>query len=45
MVYEDQAFYAKLLSRESVIAENACWTLYRQHPNSSCSVGESTGTA
>jgi glycosyltransferase involved in cell wall biosynthesis len=42
-VYEDQAFLAKLCLKSPVIATNACWDLYRQHPNSSCAVVENIG--
>jgi glycosyltransferase involved in cell wall biosynthesis len=44
-IYTDQAFYTKFFLRESVIATNMCLDKYRQHPNSCCSVVETTGQA
>lgn len=43
MVYEDQVFYSKLLLNEAVIAVDACWDRYRQHPEASCAVDEQLG--
>ena len=42
-VYEDQAFVAKVCLKAPVIATNACWDFYRQHPSSSCAVIEKEG--
>ena len=41
--YEDQAFYAKVGLKGSVLATSECWDRYRQHPNSSSSIAEKTG--
>lgn len=37
-IYEDQAFYAKMCLRFPIMAVNACWDRYRQHPGSSMAV-------
>ncbi|MHC4476815.1 MAG: glycosyltransferase family 2 protein [Planctomycetota bacterium] len=42
-VYEDQAFYAKVCLRTSIIAADLCWDKYRQHPDASCAVAQKTG--
>lgn len=41
--YEDQVFCAKICLNAPVYASNKCWYLYRQHPNSSYSVGQQSG--
>lgn len=35
-LYEDHALMAKLYLRSAVLACDACWTYYRQHPESLC---------
>jgi SAM-dependent methyltransferase len=42
-VYEDQAFYAKVLAGVPVLASAACWSRYRQHPGASCAAMERRG--
>jgi glycosyltransferase involved in cell wall biosynthesis len=42
-LYEDQAFYAKVCLRAPVFAANACWSRYRQHPDSSVAVTRRAG--
>lgn len=42
-MYEDQAFYAKICIAESIFVSDACLDQYRQHPDSNCSVTESSG--
>lgn len=37
MIFEDQAFYAKICIAAPVFVSNQCWDKYRQHPDSSCS--------
>lgn len=44
MVYEDQAFYSKLLLHEAVIAVDVCWDHYRQHPEASCAIDARSGS-
>ena len=44
-IYTDQAFYAKFFLKEPVIATNLCLDKYRQHPDSCCSVVQTTGQA
>ena len=44
-LYEDQAFCAKLCAQAPVLVTDACLQLYRQHPDSACSVAERTGEA
>jgi glycosyltransferase involved in cell wall biosynthesis len=39
-LYEDQAFYAKMLLHYPTYVEAECWALYRQHPASTCAVAE-----
>jgi glycosyltransferase involved in cell wall biosynthesis len=41
--YEDQVFCAKVCLNASVFASNRCWYRYRQHPNSTVSLGIQTG--
>ena len=41
--YTDQAFYAKLFLRASLLVVNTCWDRYRQHPESACAAMERTG--
>jgi glycosyltransferase involved in cell wall biosynthesis len=43
MMYEDQAFYAKICLAEPVYVSRECLDLYRQHPDSSSSVAYRTG--
>ncbi len=43
-MYEDQALYAKLALRYSVLPMDTCWDLYRQHEESVCSTSERSGT-
>jgi glycosyltransferase involved in cell wall biosynthesis/SAM-dependent methyltransferase len=42
-VYEDQAFYAKVCLHAPVFAAGACWSRYRQHPESSVAVAGRAG--
>jgi glycosyltransferase involved in cell wall biosynthesis len=42
-LYEDQAFYAKVCLKAPVFAANACWSRYRQHPDSSVAVTRRAG--
>jgi glycosyltransferase involved in cell wall biosynthesis len=42
-IYEDQAFYVKVGLRLPVMAANACWDRYRQHPEASTAVAHRTG--
>src|SRR5262249_37271833 len=42
-LYEDQAFFAKISSQESIYVANLCWYKWRKHSNSSCSNALSTG--
>ena len=42
-IYEDQAFFAKVYFKAPVFVEDGCWDLYRQHPDSCCSVAARTG--
>jgi glycosyltransferase involved in cell wall biosynthesis len=37
-MYEDQVFFSKICLEFSVFVENASWSKYRQHPDSSCYV-------
>jgi len=41
--YEDQVFCAKVCIHVPVYASGHCWYRYRQHQNSSVSIGHSTG--
>jgi glycosyltransferase involved in cell wall biosynthesis/SAM-dependent methyltransferase len=43
MVYEDQAFFSKLLLKFPAFASSKTWDRYRQHPNSCYAVSKSTG--
>jgi glycosyltransferase involved in cell wall biosynthesis/SAM-dependent methyltransferase len=43
MVYEDQAFFSKLLLRAPAFASGETWDRYRQHPESCYAVSKSTG--
>jgi glycosyltransferase involved in cell wall biosynthesis len=43
-IYEDQAFYAKLLLKTPVLVVNRCWDMYRQHSQASMAVAWRTGT-
>ena len=42
-IYEDQAFYAKIVLNSAVVASSRCWDLYRQHPQSSMSYARGSG--
>jgi len=42
-MYEDQAFHAKLCLNFPTFLSSKSWYLYRQHPQSCCSVTHSTG--
>lgn len=42
-LYEDQVLYAKMILAAPVFVAHDCWARYRQHPESSCAVGERTG--
>jgi glycosyltransferase involved in cell wall biosynthesis len=44
-LYEDQAFVAKVCLTAPVFASSECWSRYRQHPNSACSVADKAGQA
>jgi glycosyltransferase involved in cell wall biosynthesis/SAM-dependent methyltransferase len=43
MVYEDQAFFSKLLLRAPVYVSGQTWDRYRQHPESCYAVAKATG--
>jgi SAM-dependent methyltransferase len=43
MVYEDQAFFSKLLLRFPAFASSQTWDRYRQHPESCYAVSKATG--
>jgi glycosyltransferase involved in cell wall biosynthesis len=42
-LYEDQAFFSKILLQESAYPVDECWDKYRRHPESCCSVAKQTG--
>ena len=42
-LYEDQAFFAKFSSQESIYVANLCWYKWRKHSDSSCSNALTTG--
>jgi glycosyltransferase involved in cell wall biosynthesis len=42
-LFEDQVFFSKLCVGNGVLATNDCWDKYRQHENSSCSIGARSG--
>jgi SAM-dependent methyltransferase len=42
-MYEDQAFFSKMLLRFPVFASGETWDLYRQHPDSCYAVAKATG--
>ncbi|HEX5580756.1 MAG TPA: glycosyltransferase, partial [Gemmatimonadaceae bacterium] len=42
-VFTDQAFYAKLFLRSSVLVVETCWDRYRRHEASSCASAERDG--
>jgi glycosyltransferase involved in cell wall biosynthesis len=42
-MYEDQAFFAKLLLREPVFVSGECWDRYRQHSASCYAIAKRTG--
>jgi glycosyltransferase involved in cell wall biosynthesis len=44
-MYEDQAFYAKVALKVPVVVMSECWSRYRQHPDSCCSIAERTNRA
>jgi len=43
MVYEDQAFFSKLLLHSPAFASGETWDRYRQHPESCYAVSKATG--
>lgn len=43
MVYEDQAFFSKLLLRAPAFASGQTWDRYRQHPESCYAVSKASG--
>ena len=43
-MFEDQAFYAKLMLAERVLVVDRSWERYRQHADSMCAVSDRTGT-
>jgi glycosyltransferase involved in cell wall biosynthesis len=43
MVYEDQAFFSKLLLHSPAFASRETWDRYRQHPESCYAVSKATG--
>ena len=43
MVYEDQAFFSKLLLRYPTFASGQTWDWYRQHPESCYAISKATG--
>jgi glycosyltransferase involved in cell wall biosynthesis len=43
MVYEDQAFFSKLLLRAPAFASSETWDRYRQHPESCYAVSKASG--
>ena len=43
MVYEDQAFFSKLLLRYPAFASRQTWDWYRQHPESCYAISKATG--
>ena len=43
MVYEDQAFFSKLLLRAPAFASGETWDRYRQHPESCYAVSKASG--
>lgn len=42
-MFEDQAFYGKLLLHESVYLSGQCWDRYRKHPDSCCARSSQAG--
>jgi glycosyltransferase involved in cell wall biosynthesis len=44
-LYEDLAFYSKILLEEDVYVSATCWHRYRQHDASACAVAVAAGTA
>jgi glycosyltransferase involved in cell wall biosynthesis len=42
-LFEDQAFYAKVLLTQPVFAAGGCWDRYRQHPDQICAIAERAG--
>ena len=42
-IYEDQAFYAKIVLHSAVVVIARCWDLYRQHPQASTAFSRQTG--
>lgn len=43
-MFEDQAFYAKLMLAERVLVVDRSWERYRQHADSMCAVADRMGT-
>jgi len=44
VVYDDQAFFTKLLLIVRVLPVDTCWAKYRRHSDSSCAVAARAGT-
>jgi glycosyltransferase involved in cell wall biosynthesis len=44
-LYEDQAFYSKLLLVTPALPVDVCWDKYRQHEDSLCAQAEESGTS
>lgn len=42
-IIDDQAFYAKVCLKVSVVVSDVCWDKYRQHPESSTAIARRTG--
>jgi glycosyltransferase involved in cell wall biosynthesis len=42
-MYEDQAFYAKIILEMPVYVARGCWEMYRQHPDATCINIKTTG--
>jgi glycosyltransferase involved in cell wall biosynthesis len=42
-MFEDQAFLAKVFLKTPIFVESGCWDKYRQHPQSTCYVAQSSG--
>jgi glycosyltransferase involved in cell wall biosynthesis len=44
-IFEDMVFTDKIFLKYPVFVADACWSLYRQHPDSCCSIALQTGRA
>ncbi|HWP42819.1 MAG TPA: methyltransferase domain-containing protein [Blastocatellia bacterium] len=42
-IFEDQACYSKVCLKAPVFLSSRCWYRYRKHPDSCCSIAESSG--